>query len=164
MATPSGCSASPRLCHMLVIDIQYGSIVASSYIPYVFLKFKLCILQCYLQAIQHFLSKSVLSRTYPSVVQAQGISGFDQHSSNLQVVHMCQELLSAERCPMLSLALPIYEKLVVHWRALSERYRSCHIYQAWHQQRIMEYVRRIVSRLSHVYALAMSKVHELYST
>jgi hypothetical protein len=63
---------------------------------------------------------------------------------------------------MLSLALPIYEKLVVHWRALSETIPELAHYIRLGIRKIMEYV--AIGRRSHVYALAMSKVHELYST
>ena len=73
---------------------------------------------------------------------------------------MCQELLSAERCPTLSLALPIYEKLVVHWRALSETIPELAHYIRLGIGKIMQYV--AMGRRSRVYALAMSKVHKLY--
>jgi hypothetical protein len=61
---------------------------------------------------------------------------------------------------MLSLALPIYEKLVVHWRALSETIPELAHYIRLGIGKIMEYV--AMGRRSRVYALAMSKVHKMY--
>jgi hypothetical protein len=75
----------------------------------------------------------------------------------LQVPHMCQELLSAERCPTLSLALPIYEKLVVHWTELTKTIPELAHYVQLGIGKIMEYV--AMGRQSRVYALAMSKVY-----
>ena len=78
----------------------------------------------------------------------------------LQVAHLCQELLSAEKCPTLSLALPIYEKLVVHWTALSETIPELAHYIRLGIGKVMEYV--AMGRRTRVYALAMSKLHVLY--
>ena len=52
----------------------------------------------------------------------------------------CQELLSAERCPTLSVALPIYEKLVAHWTALTETIPELAHYIRLGIGKIMEYV------------------------
>lgn len=73
---------------------------------------------------------------------------------------MCQELLSAERCPTLSLSLPIYEKLVVHWTALTETLPELAHYIRLGIGKITEYV--AMGRRTRVYALAMSKIYKLY--
>jgi hypothetical protein len=73
---------------------------------------------------------------------------------------MCQELLSAEKCPTLSLALPVYEKLVVHWTALSGTIPELAHYIRLGIGKVMEYV--AMGRRTRVYALAMSKLHALY--
>jgi hypothetical protein len=73
----------------------------------------------------------------------------------LEVPHSCQELLSAENCPTLSLAFPIYEKLVVHWRELIEIIPELSHYINLGIAKIMEYV--AMGRRSRIYALAMSK-------
>jgi hypothetical protein len=77
----------------------------------------------------------------------------------LQVAHTCQELLSAERCPTLALALQVYEKLVVHWTALTEVLPELAHYIRLGIGKIMEYV--AMGRRSRIYALAMSKIHKL---
>lgn len=75
---------------------------------------------------------------------------------------MCQELLSAEKCPTLSLTLPIYEKLVVYWTALSEALPELAHYIKLGVGKIMEYV--AMGRRTRVYALAMSKTHSCILT
>jgi hypothetical protein len=77
----------------------------------------------------------------------------------LQVAHTCQELLSAERCPTLSVALPIYEKLVAHWTALTETIPELAHYIRLGIGKIMEYV--AMGRRTRVYALAMSKIYKV---
>lgn len=73
----------------------------------------------------------------------------------LQAAHTCQELLSAEKCPTLSVALPVYEKLVAHWTALTETIPELSHYIRLGIGKIMEYV--AMGRRTRVYALAMSK-------
>lgn len=67
------------------------------------------------QAIEHFLSKPALAEHTHQLFKPKEFQVlFDVHLV-FQVPYMCQELLSAENCPtlFLALALPIYEKLVV---------------------------------------------------
>jgi len=75
----------------------------------------------------------------------------------LQAAHTCQELLSAEKCPTLSVALPIYERLVAHWTALTETIPELAHYIRLGIGKIMEYV--AMGRRTRVYALAMSKIY-----
>ena len=68
--------------------------------------------------------------------------------------HECQKFLSAEKTPTLSLALPVYETLVLLWKKLAKAIPELSHYIDLGVAKIMEYVSR--GRRSRIYALAMS--------
>jgi hypothetical protein len=72
----------------------------------------------------------------------------------LEVPHKCQELLSAEKTPTLSLVLPSYEALVLMWKKLAKEIPELSHYIGLGVAKIMEYVSK--GRRSRIYALAMS--------
>ena len=72
----------------------------------------------------------------------------------LEIPHKCQELLSAEKTPSLSLALPAYETLVLLWKGLAKEIPELSHYIDLGVAKIMEYVSK--GRRSRIYALAMS--------
>jgi hypothetical protein len=78
----------------------------------------------------------------------------------LEIPHHCQELLSAEKTPTLSQALPTYETLVVLWGQLAEVLPELSHYIKLGIAKIMEYVSK--GRRSRIYALAMSKLIVLF--
>jgi hypothetical protein len=67
---------------------------------------------------------------------------------------MPQELLSAEKTPTLSLALPIFELLIIKWLELQTELPELGHYIGVGIAKIQEYV--IKGRKSRIYALAMS--------
>ncbi|KAF8505584.1 hypothetical protein F5888DRAFT_1604559, partial [Russula emetica] len=71
----------------------------------------------------------------------------------LRIPHKCQELLSAEKTPSLSLALPAYEALVLLWKELAKKIPELSYYINLGVAKIMEYVSK--GRRSRIYALAM---------
>jgi hypothetical protein len=108
-----------------------------------------------LQAIEHFLSKPALAEHTHQLFKPKEFRVLIDIHQVLQVPHMCQELLSAESCPTLSLALPIYEKLVVYWREIIKTIPELSHYINLGIGKIMEYV--AMGRRTRVYALAMSE-------
>lgn len=72
----------------------------------------------------------------------------------LEIPHKCQELLSAEKTPTLSLALPAYEALVLLWKGLAKEIPELSHYIDLGVAKLMEYVSK--GRRSRIYALAMS--------
>jgi hypothetical protein len=72
----------------------------------------------------------------------------------LEIPHRCQELLTAEKTPTLSMALPTYEKLVELWKSLALAIPEMSHYIGLAVVKIMEYVSK--GRRSKIYALAMS--------
>jgi hypothetical protein len=78
----------------------------------------------------------------------------------LEIPNLAQELLSAERTPTLSMALPAYELLVVSWTELKKAIPELSHYIDLGISKIMEYVSK--GRRSRVYALAMSKWNSAY--
>lgn len=73
----------------------------------------------------------------------------------LEVPHAAQELLSAEKTPTLSMALPVYETMVSTWRKFQRAFPELQDYIAIGISKIEEYSNR--SRKSRAYALSMSK-------
>ncbi len=110
-----------------------------------------------LQAIEHFLSKPALAEHTHQLFKEKEFQVLIDIHHILQVPHMCQELLSAEKCPTLSLTLPIYERLVVHWTALMEAILELAHYIRLGIRKIMEYV--AMGHQTRVYALAMSELN-----
>jgi len=108
-----------------------------------------------LQAIEHFLSKPALAEHTHQLFKPKEFRVLIDIHQVLQAPHMCQELLSAEKCPTLSLALLIYEKLVVYWKELMETIPELSHYISLGIGKIMEYV--AMGRRTRVYALAMSE-------
>jgi hypothetical protein len=77
----------------------------------------------------------------------------------LEIPHKCQELLAAEKTPTLSLALPVYEALVLMWKGLAKEIPELSHYIGLGIGKIMEYVSK--GRRSRIYALAMSTANLL---
>jgi hypothetical protein len=75
--------------------------------------------------------------------------------SILQVPHAAQELLSAEKTPTLSQAIPAYEMVVQAWFDLQKVLPELAHYIGVGIAKIQEYVAK--GRTSRVYALAMGK-------
>jgi hypothetical protein len=73
----------------------------------------------------------------------------------LELPHKCQELLATEKTPTLTLAVPIYEALVVMWKELAKAIPELSHYIGLGIAKIMEYV--LKGRQSRIYALAMSE-------
>ena len=73
----------------------------------------------------------------------------------LEIPHKCQELLAAEKTPMLLKVLPTYEKLVELWKALALAIPELSHYIGLGVAKIMEYVSK--GRCRKIYALAMSE-------
>lgn len=72
----------------------------------------------------------------------------------LNLPHLCQELMASEKTPTLSMALPVYEQLVVNWRILANKRPELKHYINIGIEKIMEYMAK--GRRTRVYALAMS--------
>lgn len=77
----------------------------------------------------------------------------------LEIPHKCQELLAGEKTPILSLALPVYETLVLMWKKLAKEILELSHYIGLGIAKIMEYVSK--GRRSRIYALAMSTANLL---
>ncbi|KAF8965562.1 hypothetical protein BDZ97DRAFT_1658870 [Flammula alnicola] len=77
----------------------------------------------------------------------------------LQVAHLAQELLSAERTPTLSMALPVFETLVSKWKKLSSTIPELKHFIDLGVSKLEEYVGK--ARKTRLYALAMSELISL---
>ncbi|KAF8972357.1 ribonuclease H-like domain-containing protein, partial [Flammula alnicola] len=71
----------------------------------------------------------------------------------LQVAHLAQELLSAERTPTLSMVLPVFETLVSKWKKLSSTIPELKHFIDLGVSKLEEYVGK--ARKTRLYALAM---------
>ncbi|KAF9523888.1 hypothetical protein CPB83DRAFT_750385, partial [Crepidotus variabilis] len=71
----------------------------------------------------------------------------------LEKAHSAQELLSAEKTPTLSAALPAFELLLVAWTNLQKEIPEISHYIVVSVMKIREYVEK--SRSSRIYALAI---------
>ena len=71
----------------------------------------------------------------------------------LEIPHRCQELLSADKTPTLSLVLPMYEMLVFLWKQLVHVLPKLSHYINLGIAKIMEYVSK--GHQSRIYALSM---------
>lgn len=74
--------------------------------------------------------------------------------SILAVAHSAQELLSAEKTPTLSMALPVFEMLLDSWLDLQTQIPELAHYIGVGIKMIQKYVAK--GRKSRIYALAMS--------
>lgn len=72
----------------------------------------------------------------------------------LEIPHVAQELLSAEKTPTLSMALPAYETLIELWKGQQKKIPELEYFIGIGIAKIEEYVAR--SRKSRAYALSMS--------
>jgi hypothetical protein len=77
----------------------------------------------------------------------------------LEVPHLAQELVSAERTPTLSIALPAYEKICSTWEYLKEQKLFLVPYITTGIDKITEYVFK--SRSNPAYGIAMSMTQYL---
>lgn len=73
----------------------------------------------------------------------------------LEVLHTAQELLSAEKTPTLSMALPVYETMLNTWKHHQTMFPELKYFIDVGMKKIEEYIAR--SRKSQAYALSMSK-------
>ncbi|KAF8955646.1 hypothetical protein BDZ97DRAFT_1601166, partial [Flammula alnicola] len=71
----------------------------------------------------------------------------------LQVAHFAQELLSAERTPTLSMALPVFETLIFKWKALSSTIPELKHFIDLGISKLVEYVGK--ARKTRLYSLSM---------
>lgn len=72
----------------------------------------------------------------------------------LQVAHLAQELLSAERTPTLSMALPVFETLITKWQELSVTIPELKHFIDIGISKLEEYLAK--TRKTRIYALSMS--------
>jgi hypothetical protein len=87
-------------------------------------------------------------------IYANGIPSPSRIQAILLVPHAAQELLSAEKTPTLSVALPAYELLLNSWLHLQTELPMLKHYIGVGIDKIQEYVDK--GRKSRIYALAMS--------
>ena len=73
----------------------------------------------------------------------------------LEVPHRAQELLSAERTPTLSMAIPAYEILIKKWKSLRATIPELSGYIDAGLEKLNEYVE--LSRNNQIFALAMGR-------
>ncbi|KAI0284024.1 hypothetical protein BGY98DRAFT_911151 [Russula aff. rugulosa BPL654] len=99
--------------------------------------------------VRHFLSLPAMSEHLFKPTEYEVLGHIYQI---LEIPHKCQELLAVEKMPILALALPTYEALVVLWKELAEAIPELSHYIDLGIAKIMEYVLRGRSR---IYALAM---------
>ncbi|KAK6996343.1 ribonuclease H-like domain-containing protein [Favolaschia claudopus] len=78
----------------------------------------------------------------------------------LSLPHLAQELLSAEKTPTLSMALPAFELLLLNWLCLMEELPELAHYIGVGVHKIQEYVHK--GRKSRIYALAMSTFQSIH--
>ncbi|KAF8950977.1 hypothetical protein BDZ97DRAFT_1623554, partial [Flammula alnicola] len=72
----------------------------------------------------------------------------------LQVAHLAQELLSAERTPTLSMALPVFETLISKWQELGSTIPELKHFIDLGVSKLEEYLEK--TRKTRMYALSMS--------
>ncbi|KAJ6608111.1 hypothetical protein B0H10DRAFT_1816493, partial [Mycena sp. CBHHK59/15] len=71
----------------------------------------------------------------------------------LQVPHIVQEIISAEKTPTLSIVLPMYEKLILMLKDLAKELNELSLRISTTIQKLKEYLN--MSRWTRMYALAM---------
>lgn len=108
-----------------------------------------------LQPVEHFLSQPSMSEFTHHLFKPKAYEVLHHIHQMLEIPHRCQELLSAEKTPTLSLVLPTYEMLVVLWGQLSHAIPELSHYIRLGIGKIMEYMSK--GRRSRIYALAMRK-------
>jgi hypothetical protein len=109
---------------------------------------------CY-EAVQAFLSNPAHSDLAKHLFTPTQFQVLHNICSILQIPHAVQELLSADKTPTLSQAIPAYEALVHAWSNLQQKLPELAHYIGVGIAKIQEYVAK--GRTSRVYALAMSK-------
>ena|ERR1700722_1949678 len=107
------------------------------------------------QAIQHFLSLPTYTSLTHHLFNDKQWQVLHHIHHILEIPSVAQELLSAEKTPTLSIALPAYEMLLVAWTNLKAAIPELSHYIQVGIAKILEYVSK--GRRSRVYALAMSK-------
>ena len=105
-----------------------------------------------LQSVEQFLSQPSMSEHLFKQIEYEVLHHIHQV---LEISHMCQKLLAAEKTPTLASALPIYEVLVVKWKGLAKVIPELSHYIGLGITKIMEYVSK--GRQTRTYALAMSE-------
>lgn len=78
----------------------------------------------------------------------------------LQVAHLSQELLSAERTPTLSMALPVFETLIEKWEGLRSTIPELKHVIDIGISKLEEYVAK--TRKTRLYSLSMSQCTNLF--
>ncbi|KAM6491195.1 hypothetical protein JOM56_013435, partial [Amanita muscaria] len=106
-------------------------------------------------AIQAFLSNPAHSDMEKHRFTPTEFQVLHDIRSILQIPHAAQELLSADKTPTLSQAIPAYEALVKAWLNLQQQLPELAHYIGVGIAKIQEYVAK--GRTSRIYALAMSK-------
>ena len=106
------------------------------------------------QAILCFLDKPKYSSLASLQFTAEEYQVLHDVLTLLDIPFSAQELLSAEKTPTLSVALPAFEMLVNAWTSLQAALPELSHYIGVGIHKIQEYVQK--GRKSHIYALAMS--------
>jgi hypothetical protein len=112
------------------------------------------------QPIQHFLLQPINSSHTHHLFDGDQWQVLHHIHHILEIPNLAQELLSAERTPTLSMALPAYEMLVISWTELKKAIPELSHYIDLGISKIMEYVSK--GRRSRIYALAMSEFNNVF--
>ena len=113
-----------------------------------------------LQAIKTFLSHVSRTDISHTLLCQSEYDILKEIYQILEIPHDAQQLLSYERTPSLSIALPAYELLLSGWRELRQEIPRMATYIDTGIRKIEEYVN--LSRRSRIHALAMGTLLDLY--
>ncbi|KAF8149540.1 hypothetical protein B0H34DRAFT_667783 [Crassisporium funariophilum] len=112
-----------------------------------------CVIELY-PAIMVLLDKTKYSTLGWLQFTAEEYQVLNDIVTVLEQPHFVQELLSAEKTPTLSLALPAFELLLINWTVIQSTIPELAHYIGVGMHKIREYVEK--GRKSQIYALAMS--------
>lgn len=112
---------------------------------------------CFHQAIHVFLNKFVNREIGQLALDPKEQQILADIRYFLQVPHAVQELLSAEKTPTLSMAMPAYEKLIAVLRSLQAKLPGVSHSIAAAVRKLEEYTAK--SRKCRLYAMAMGKLY-----
>lgn len=108
------------------------------------------------QAVQVFLNQPKHAGLISHLFTEDEFQVLHNIYSIFEVSHAAQELLSAEKTPTLSMALPAFEMLVVSWLHLQKAIPKLAHYIGVGIAKIQEYSEK--GQKSRIYTLAMSKL------
>ena len=109
------------------------------------------------QAVRAFLLERGQSDLSDSLFNEHEISVLMDIHQVLEVAHKAQELLSAERTPTLSIALPAYELIIAKWKDLQQVIPELKSFIGQGIRKLKEYMSE--TRKTRMYAHAMGESH-----